>query len=252
MAKGERLIVSKYSANGNDFVIFHSFVKKDRSELAKRLCDRFQGVGADGLIVLTPHEKFDFEWEFYNCDGSVPYMCGNGSRAAAHYAYAKSLAKRNMSFLTLAGAIECQVNGNLVQSQLTPFKEVAKPFSEFDSTWYFFDTGVPHLVTFELEFDHQKAKFMREKYNANVNFCQLSNTLHVRTYERGIEGETKACGTGMVASFLSAHFYHNTPSILKVYPTGGDELEVKLENGKTYLTGEVKEVFVADIYEVMD
>ena len=152
-----------------------------------------------------------------------------------------------MSFLTLDGVIEWEVNGNLVQSQLAEFKELSKPFEEFDSTWYFFDTGVPHIVTFELEFDNEKAKFLREKYNANVNFCKVGDVLHVRTFERGVEAETKACGTGMVASFLSAHFYLNSPSSLKVYPTSGDELEVKLENGKAYLIGEVKETFTANV-----
>ena len=72
----------KYNANGNDFIIFHSFIKKDRSTLAIELCDRHKGLGADGLIVLIPHKDYDFEWEFYNADGSLANMCGNGSRVA--------------------------------------------------------------------------------------------------------------------------------------------------------------------------
>ena len=83
--------VAKYSANGNDFVLFHSFIKKDRSKLAKEICDRQNGIGADGLIVLVPHEIHDFEWEFYNSDGSTAEMCGNGSRACAHYAFSMVL-----------------------------------------------------------------------------------------------------------------------------------------------------------------
>jgi diaminopimelate epimerase len=90
--------VTKYSASGNDFVIFHTFKKEDRSELAKKLCHRQEGVGADGLIVLIPHEIYDFEWQFYNADGSVAAMCGNGSRAAAHYAYSNGLADKEMKF----------------------------------------------------------------------------------------------------------------------------------------------------------
>ena len=84
--------LSKYSANGNDFIIFHSDIKANRTNLAKELCHRQDGVGADGLIVLVPHESLDFEWEFYNADGSHADMCGNGSRATAHYAYNNSLA----------------------------------------------------------------------------------------------------------------------------------------------------------------
>ena len=94
--------VAKYSANGNDFVLFHSFIKKDRSILAKEICDRQSGVGADGLIVLVPHDTHDFEWEFYNSDGSTAEMCGNGSRACAHYAFTYGLANEQMSFVTLA------------------------------------------------------------------------------------------------------------------------------------------------------
>ena len=97
------MFVAKYSANGNDFVIFHTFDKRDRTELAKELCNRQNGVGADGLIVLIPHAKYDFEWEFYNSDGSLAAMCGNGSRAAAHYAYINDIAPKKMSFLTGAG-----------------------------------------------------------------------------------------------------------------------------------------------------
>ncbi|RLA76008.1 MAG: diaminopimelate epimerase, partial [Epsilonproteobacteria bacterium] len=102
--------VAKYSANGNDFVIFHAFDKKDRSEEAKQLCHRQNGIGADGLIVILPHAEHDFEWEFYNSDGSHADMCGNGSRAAAHYAYINELATSRMSFLTGAGVINAKVS----------------------------------------------------------------------------------------------------------------------------------------------
>lgn len=114
------MTVSKYSANGNDFVLFHTFVKSDRSELAKELCHRQNGIGADGLIVLIPHARYDFEWQFYNSDGSEAEMCGNGSRACAHYAFVNNLAERKMSFLTGAGIISAEVDGDMVLSELTP------------------------------------------------------------------------------------------------------------------------------------
>jgi len=90
--------VAKYSANGNDFVIFHSDVKEDRSELAKEICHRQDGVGADGLIVILPHSQYDFEWQFYNSDGSHADMCGNGSRACAHYAYINKSSTKKYEF----------------------------------------------------------------------------------------------------------------------------------------------------------
>ena len=104
------LQIAKYCASGNDFVIFHSLNGADRSGLARTLCDRQHGIGADGLIVLLPHETYDFEWEFYNADGSTASMCGNGSRACAHYAYRFGLAQSSMEFLTGAGVIKASVD----------------------------------------------------------------------------------------------------------------------------------------------
>jgi len=92
------LALSKYNASGNDFVIFHTFKEADFSDLAKRLCDRHRGLGADGLIALVPHGEYDFAWRFYNSDGSEAAMCGNGSRAAAHYAYASAWLRRRCAF----------------------------------------------------------------------------------------------------------------------------------------------------------
>ncbi len=105
------MIVTKYSANGNDFIIFIAQEHKDRSDLARRLCHRQNGVGADGMVVVIPHTNYDFEWEFYNSDGSVASMCGNASRAVAHFAHEKGISKGGRSeFLTGAGVLE-HING---------------------------------------------------------------------------------------------------------------------------------------------
>jgi len=237
------MIVSKYSASGNDFVIFHTFKKEDRSELAKKLCDRFNGVGADGLIVILPHSEYDFEWQFYNADGSEAEMCGNGSRAAAHYAFVNGLAPNKMKFLTLAGVIEAEVNGDIVESQLTPYKKL----DEFNE-WSLFDTGVPHLVKLDkLEnFDVNECRDLRYKHNANVNVAEVKNgNLYVRTYERGVEDETLACGTGMCASFLKARENSLVGDSVKVYPKSGEELIITIRNNRLYFKGKVKETFKA-------
>lgn len=239
--------ISKYSASGNDFVIFHTFKNVPRNNLAIKLCNRTEGVGADGLIVLLPSQKYDFEWQFYNSDGSEPNMCGNGSRAAAHYAFTNKLVNANMNFLTKAGVICANVDKNDVQSQLTKPLTLQTPFKEFDKIWHFYDTGVPHLVTFvdDLQtcWNEQTIKFMREKYNANVNFAKLDNALHVRTFERGVEGETKACGTGMAACFLAAYDEKKLSNSSKVIPKSGEILEVKMQDSILFLKGEVKHVF---------
>jgi len=114
------MTITKYSGNGNDFIMFIAGEKKDRSALAQTLCHRQNGVGADGLVVLIPHKKYDFEWEFYNADGSHADMCGNASRCVAHFAHEKGISKdSHAEFLTSAGVIRATINGLYVVSDMT-------------------------------------------------------------------------------------------------------------------------------------
>lgn len=121
------MILYKYCANGNDFLIFHTFVRRDYSELARALCHRFSGIGADGLVVVLPCEadssldssaladssaRVAYEWDFYNADGSSANMCGNASRCVAHYAYSMGLAGAKHSFLSKAGIIRVSVEAD--------------------------------------------------------------------------------------------------------------------------------------------
>lgn len=240
--------ISKYSASGNDFIIFHTFRKKNHSKLAKKLCDRHEGIGADGLIVLLPtdEKEIDFRWQFYNSDGSKASMCGNGTRAAAHYAYNNLLAKKTMSFLTKAGVIQANVEKNTVEVTLTNPKILQKSLFEDGFEWGFYDTGVPHLVCFsELEnFNLALAKKLREKYNANVNFAKIENEkLFVRTYERGVEDETLACGTGMAACFYHALINKQIKEKIEVFPKSKERLELKYKDKKMYFKGEVLHAF---------
>jgi len=242
--------VVKYSANGNDFVIFHSFVKKRRNELAKEICDRQNGIGADGLIVLVPNTSYDFEWEFYNSDGSDAKMCGNGSRACAHYAFFNNLAPKQMRFLTPAGVISAFVEDNTVTSELTPPIVLDKNIMHNGVSWWKIDTGVPHLVSFVKDinmFDLQEAKALRDKYNANVNVASIDKGgLHVRTYERGVEDETLACGTGMAASFYRGYIQGLLQADTDVFPASNDNLKLSIKDNVIYFTGDVKRVFSAD------
>jgi diaminopimelate epimerase len=245
--------VTKYNASGNDFIIFHTFLKKSRNELAKKLCNRQTGIGADGLIVIIPHYSYDFEWEFYNSDGSDAEMCGNGSRAAAHYAVSHGLCENTMKFLTVAGAIEASVEGNLAEVKLTEPKILDNIIVEEGFKWRLFDTGVPHLVTFvdDLKvYSKDISREMRNKYNANVNFAKIdteNRTIHVRTYERGVEDETLACGTGMAACFYAAYLDKNVDEVTKVYPTSKEELTLSIKDGFIYFKGAVQKVFETSI-----
>lgn len=242
------LHIAKYCASGNDFVIFHAFEKGERSVLARTLCDRQNGIGADGLIVLVPHGEYDFEWEFYNADGSTASMCGNGSRACAHYAHRFGLAPASMAFLTGAGVIKAQVEGDMVQSDLTPPNILHKEIEEAGMRWWLIDTGVPHLITFDADienFDIDLARTLRHRYNANVNIAARNpdGTLRVRTYERGVEDETLACGTGMAASFYRANQEGLVSNKTQVFPKSGETLYLGLEEGVITFKGEVKGVF---------
>ncbi len=242
------MMIAKYSASGNDFVLFHSFIKKDRSELARTLCDRQNGIGADGLIVLLPHNDYDFEWQFYNSDGSAAEMCGNGSRACAHYAFTRGLAPENMSFLTLAGEIKAQVEGTMVQSDLTPPRIIDQNIEAGGKQWWLIDTGVPHLITFDADMEHfdlAEARALRERYNANVNIAstQPDGSIRVRTYERGVEDETLACGTGMAAAFYRANQESNVGNNAEVFPKSGETLYLGLNSKTITFKGEVVETF---------
>ncbi len=239
--------LSKYSASGNDFIIFHTFLKKDRSSLAKKLCDRHEGFGADGLIVLLPHDKYDFEWQFYNADGSEANMCGNGSRACAHYAYHNGLTNANISFLTKAGVIKAKVQKNIVTSQLTKPICLTKPFIHHGLKWYFYDTGVPHLVSFVDDLNHSWNKKtiqeLRHKYNANVNLAKITDILEVRTFERGVEDETLACGTGMAACFFAAFKNGLILDEISVKPKSKQMLKLGFHKDKITLQGKVKFIY---------
>ena len=242
--------VSKYSANGNDFVIFQSNIKKDRASLAKELCHRQDGVGADGLIVLLHNERYDFEWQFYNSDGSHADMCGNGSRACAHYAYINKIAPAKMSFLTGAGVINAQVDGDMVESELTTPEIKDKNITHNSKSWWLIDTGVPHLVQFTQNievFDIQEARELRHRYNANVNiaYVDAKKSIKVRTYERGVEDETLACGTGMAACFYRAYKEKKVNEDAEVYPKSGDILYLSVKSGTITFKGRVKKTFDA-------
>lgn len=246
------MTVTKYSANGNDFVIIIRKKKKDRSKLAKRLCHRQNGVGADGLVVVMPHQEYDFEWDFYNADGSRATMCGNASRAVAHFAMEKGISTDGEAeFLTGAGLIRATVNGNYVSTDMTKPIILSKEIEEEGEKWWFVDTGVPHIIGIRDnidEFDLAQAKRLRDKFNANVDICKVEDeeTLYVRTFERGVEDETLACGTGMVACFIRANHEDLIDDDVKVFPKSKDELYVSLEEDIYRFSGQVSKTFVAE------
>lgn len=232
--------ITKYNASGNTFVIFHTNKRDDYSKLAIKLC---KDENVDGLIVVVPHMVYDFEWLFYNNDGSTASMCGNGTRAVAHYAFTNQLAGAFVKFLTGAGEINCKVEDDIVETTMPAVKVIKQEFEELGFTWHLVDTGVPHLVTIvdDLEkFDLEICSKMRYEHNANVNFAKVDgDILRVRTYERGVENETQACGTGMTACFLRALSLGLIKNQTDVYPTSGEKLVLKKDEIGLYFKGKV-------------
>ena len=245
------MILEKYNANGNDFLITHRFKKEDFSEIAKKVCNRQSGIGADGLIILIPHNELDFEWLFYNSDGSEAKMCGNGSRATAHYAFSNSLANSEMKFLTGAGIIGCKVEDSLVTTDLTPPEVISKEIEEFGFKWWLINTGVIHLVSLQDDisyFSIEQARKLRHKYDANVNIAKIEDKkLFVRTYEKGVEDETLACGTGMAACFYRGFKENLLKSETDTFPKSGEKLYLAIKDEKLKFRGDVQRTFYTEI-----
>ena len=204
-------------------IIGSPFSEEDRlKDFVRKVCRRRISVGADGLILIERSQKADFKWRFFNADGSEAEMCGNGGRCAARFAYLKGIAGPSLKFETLAGILSAQVNGKRVKLEMT------KPFGlKLDETISIdgkeqilssINTGVPHAVLFvedlegvgyrsewEGRFDIH-SHFAPSGTNANFVRVEKGSQLSIRTYERGVEDETLACGTGAVASALVAAF----------------------------------------------
>jgi diaminopimelate epimerase len=238
----------KMQGSGNDFVLIDNrrgvLKKKNLKDVALAVCNRHYSVGADGLIVIVPSRKEDFKWRFFNADGSEAEMCGNGSRCAARFAYLKKIAAKNMTFETLAGPISAQVKNDRVTVQLTDAfglrMNIAIPLEGGLRMGHFINTGVPHLVYLTKNIDNEdverigRATRYHEIFKpagANVNFIQIigPHKLRIRTYERGVEGETLACGTGSVAAALIAGSIGAVSSPVEVTTRSREKLTVSYE-----------------------
>lgn len=244
----------KMQGSGNDFILIDNrrgiLKGKSLANVARAVCDRHYSVGADGLIVIVASRKADFKWRFLNADGSEAEMCGNGSRCAARFAYLKKIAGRNLSFETLAGVIQAEVRKNGVKVQLTGADglrmNLQVPLDGGTRTGHFINTGVPHLVYLSdrLQSEDVMATGRMTRYHAlfrpagtNVNFIQVQGPrkLAIRTYERGVEGETLACGTGSVAAALIAGALGLVTSPVQVATKSGEKLTVSFQrNGSEF------------------
>jgi len=229
---------------GNDFVVADNRSGQFRPEpsAVARICDRRFGVGADGLLLVEPSTAADFFMRYYNADGSEAEMCGNGARCIARfYSERCGPAKCEVRFETRAGLIEATVNGDCVRLTMSEPHDLrvrqSIRLNGGSREYHFINTGVPHAVFFTDDADHEmvqdsgaEVRYHRDfaPQGTNVDWVQRlgGNAIRVRTYERGVEAETLACGTGVVASAIIANLVHSVPLPVKITVQSGRILEV--------------------------
>jgi len=234
-----KLQFSKYQGTGNDFILIDNrkseWSSLTRAQIAK-LCDRRFGIGADGLILLNHHRDADFEMKNYNSDGGECSMCGNGARSLVQFAHHLGIRDRGIAvkkpyqFAAIDGAHEAYFQDDKIHLKMQDVKEVRET-----PVGFFLNTGSPHLVTHRLnlmtynvveEGRKLRTSPMFMPGGVNVNFVEsYGDKIFVRTYERGVEDETLSCGTGNIASALTA-FPH---------PMGKHRVEVETRGGKLFV-----------------
>ena len=275
----------KFSGAGNDFIVVdnrdRTIDPKKMSAFVAGICRRHLSVGADGLIFLEKSRKYDFRWRFYNSDGGEASFCGNGARCVARFAYLKRIAPKSMRFEGAAGVVEAEVDGEQVTVRVPEPSGVRLHVRLAVASYrrrradiaaemglgqegtviegHAINTGVPHFVYFVQ--DTATAEVIgigrpiryHEAFKpagTNVNFAQVvdRHTVKIRTYERGVEDETFACGSGALASALLAALVHKVESPITVIPLSRMPLRVSFQqSGERFthltLTGEARAVY---------
>jgi diaminopimelate epimerase len=245
---------TKASGAGNDFVIIDDMLgglKVDKPRLAVALCSRHFGIGADGLIVIEPSNQADFVMSYYNADGSYGGMCANGGRCAARFAFLAHIAGPEPSFEALDHIYQAEVTEDTVRLHMKdPTGLRTNIRLEFGNTLFVgtaIDTGSPHVVflsdniqSLDLARLGPLIRYSKEFLpdGTNVNFARRTtdNEIELRTYERGVEAETLACGTGSVASALVSHLLYGINSPIMVRVQSGEILRVHFNHDGNILT----------------
>jgi diaminopimelate epimerase len=272
----------KLSGSGNDFILIDNRDRivdsKRAGALAAKICAHRMSVGGDGVILIERSRRADFRWRLFNTDGSEAEFSGNGARCAARFAYLKRIAPKRMRFETLAGLIEAEMVPRSMKRGGTPILDQVKirfpdPKGlrlnlrvEVDGTEreaHFLDTGVPHCVYLVDDLDTidvvgigrpTRHHALFQPAGTNVNFISIEDPhrIRIRTYERGVEDETLACGTGSIASALIASLVGKAESPVTLVPRSGLNLTVHFKSdGKdftdVYLQGDARAVYEGKI-----
>lgn len=248
----------KYQGTGNDFVMIDNRTKifpKNKTDIISQICDRHFGIGADGIILIENDESFDFKMVYYNSDGSETF-CGNGGRCAVAFAKQLGIIENLVNFTAFDGPHLASIENDLISLKMIDVEHI-----KVNENSVFAFTGTQHHVEMVRDLTnfpvYEKGKEIRNQYKdpgSNVNFVEQINdtTFRVRTYEKGVENETLACGTGVTAVAIAMHKTYKTQSNQITLPVEGGILEVSFEeeNGlykNVFLKGPAKKVFQGNI-----
>ncbi|MBU1180699.1 MAG: diaminopimelate epimerase [Proteobacteria bacterium] len=269
----KKLAFFKMSGSGNDFILIDNrnnvVDESGLTSFIRNVCRRKMSAGADGLILIENSDSADFKWRYYNSDGGRAEMCGNGARCAARFAYLNKIAGSDMSFVTDAGIVHAQVRGDKVKVNMVDPSDFKQDYTiklkNGILTVSSINTGVPHVVvTMDSIDDVDVVGIGREvrlhnKFapaGTNVNFITRvkNGSFSIRTYERGVEDETLACGTGSIASALVTASKDKVVSPLNIVTRSGGILTIyyKEDNGRfhdIYLEGDARIIYKGKLWE---
>ncbi len=261
---------TKMNGAGNDFILIHSENNKEiflERDLIKKICHRRKGIGADGVLIVDTKSEYDFDLTYYNSDGSLGSLCGNGARCSIKFALETFLQDKNTTVFNCNGKIYSGgKRGENILFRLLPPKNLKQNINinieDKIFTADFIDTGSPHAVFYwedikngDEEFHEfnifafgRKVRFSKEfePDGTNVNIVNYEDSkFYIRTYERGVESETLACGTGTVAAAILSNLKYNVKPPVKFITVDKDELTVDfVKNNKNFseitLTGPAK------------
>ena len=261
------------SRSGNDFVLIDNRKPAigdiDLINLIVNVCRRKMSVGADGFILIEDTDVADFKWRFFNSDGSRAEMCGNGARCAARFAHIKGIAGPSLTFETDAGIVSAEIIGDRVKVKMPDPSELKIDFSielkDGPRTVSSVNTGVPHVILDEPKIDNVDVfgSGREIRYHdtfapqgTNVNFVSAVdlNKIVIRTYERGVEDETLACGTGSIAAALVTALKKGWNAPVHVLTRSGITLTIHFSENMgrfhgVYLEGDARIIYKGELWE---
>lgn len=263
----------KLSGAGNDFVIINNLNKVINSadsefmNFVSKVCQRRMSVGADGILLVEPSEDVDFRMRYFNADGGEVETCGNGARCISKFAYLNGIVSEHMRFLTNAGIYESEIVDNNVKVRMSDPEDIRIniPLHLTDDVYQvgFANSGVPHVVFFVDDLEEtdvldlgQQTRFHDDYKPAgtNANFIRIhsSQRIDIRTYERGVEDETLACGTGSIASAIVSAALGKVKSPVSVKTASGVILKIHFDlkddqPTNVYLEGDARVIFAGEL-----